>query len=131
MRAAAAISAMKEQVAIERVVVLRALTTGSFTPQLRKEFESALTGQDQAEEQFRVVSEQWHRDLFDKKIAGSDLREAAKFEGVLTPLTTDRLPSEIFSPAAWDNAMVNKANLLRGIEIEFDEHNIENATAHR
>ena len=27
--------------------------------------------------------------------------------------------------------MVNKTNLLRGIEIEFDEHNIEDATAHR
>ena len=131
MRAAAAISEMKEQVALERVVVLRALTTGSFTPQLRKEFDSALTGQDQAEEQFRVVSEPWHRDLFDKKIAGSDLREAAKFEGVLTPVSTEKLPSDIFSAAQWDNAMVNKANLLRGIEVEFDEHNIENATAHR
>jgi signal transduction histidine kinase len=131
MRAAASISQMKEQVSLERVVVLRALTSQQFTPQLRKEFESALTGQDQAEEQFRVNSQPWHRDLFDKKISGSDLREAAKFEGVLTPLTTDNLPSGIFTTSQWDNAMVNKANLLRGIEIEFDEHNIEDATTHR
>ncbi|GAA0739160.1 nitrate- and nitrite sensing domain-containing protein [Dactylosporangium roseum] len=133
MRAAAAISEMKEQVAIERVVVLRALTSGTFTPQLRKEFDASLTGYAQAQEQFRVVSEPWHRDLFDKKIAGSDLREAATFEGKLTPLTGDRLPppTELFTAAAWDSAMVNKANLLRGIESEFDEHNIESATAHR
>ncbi|MGI5178949.1 sensor histidine kinase [Dactylosporangium sp. CA-152071] len=132
MRAAAAISEMKEQVSLERVVVLRVLTTRKFTPQLRKEFDSALNGQDQAEEQFRVVSEPWHRDLFDKKIAGSDLREAAKFEGQLTPLTGEDLPQTgLPSAAAWDNSMVNKANLLRGIEVEFDEHNIESATAHR
>ncbi|GAA2619212.1 hypothetical protein GCM10010399_57820 [Dactylosporangium fulvum] len=133
MRAAAAISEMKEQVAIERVVVLRALTSGTFTPQLRKEFDASLTGYAQAQEQFRVASEPWHRDLFDKKIAGSDLREAATFEGKLTPLTGDRLPppAELFTAASWDNAMVNKANLLRGIESEFDEHNIESATAHR
>ncbi|MDG6109380.1 sensor histidine kinase [Dactylosporangium aurantiacum] len=131
MRAAAAISEMKEQVSLERVVVLRVLTTKAFTPQLRKEFDAALNGQEQAEEQFRVVSEPWHRDLFDKKIAGSDLREAAKFEGQLTPLTTEALPGDIFTVAAWDNAMVNKTNLLRGIETEFDEHNIEDATAHR
>lgn len=111
--------------------MLRVLTTRAFTPQLRKEFDAALNGQEQAEEQFRVVSEPWHRDLFDKKIAGSDLREAAKFEGQLTPLTTEALPGDIFSVANWDNAMVNKTNLLRGIEIEFDEHNIEDATAHR
>nr|WP_229835378.1 sensor histidine kinase [Dactylosporangium sucinum] len=131
MRAAAAISEMKEQVALERVVVLRALTSGVFSPQLRKEFSATLTGYDQAEEQFRIVSEPWHRDLFDKKIAGSDLREAAQFEGQLTPLTTDALPGDIFTTQAWDNAMVNKSNLLRGIESEFDEHNIEAATAHR
>ncbi|MEV0132027.1 sensor histidine kinase [Dactylosporangium sp. NPDC050688] len=131
MRAAAAISEMKEQVSLERVVVLRVLTTRAFTPQLRKEFDAALNGQQQAEEQFRVVSEPWHRDLFDRKIAGSDLREAAKFEGQLTPLTTEALPGDIFTVAAWDNAMVNKTNLLRGIETEFDEHNIEDATAHR
>jgi signal transduction histidine kinase len=131
MRAAAAISEMKEQVSLERVVVLRVLTTKAFTPQLRKEFDSALNGQEQAEEQFRVASEPWHRDLFDKKVAGSDLREAAKFEGQLTPLTNEALPGDIFTTANWDNAMVNKTNLLRGIEIEFDEHNIEDATAHR
>ncbi|MET7397812.1 nitrate- and nitrite sensing domain-containing protein [Dactylosporangium sp. NPDC005572] len=131
MRAAAAISEMKEQVALERVVVLRALTSNVFSPQLRKEFSATLTGYDQAEEQFRIVSEPWHRDLFDKKIAGSDLREAAQFEGKLTPVTTDALPDDRPTTQAWDNAMVNKANLLRGIESEFDEHNIEAATAHR
>ncbi|MGI5247213.1 sensor histidine kinase [Dactylosporangium sp. CA-139066] len=131
MRAAAAISEMKEQVSLEREVVLRALTTTQFTPQLRKEFASAVAGRDQAEEQFRVNSQPWHRDLYDKKISGSDLREAQKFEGELTPLTTEALPEGIFKAADWDNAMVNRANLLRGIEIEFDEHNIENATAHR
>ncbi|WP_432985657.1 nitrate- and nitrite sensing domain-containing protein [Dactylosporangium sp. CA-233914] len=130
MRAASAISEMKEQVALERVVGIRALTTRAFTPQLRKEFQSALTGQEQAEETFRTNSQPWHRDLFDKKRSGSDLKEASTFEGVLGPLTTDRLPPDIFTPTAWDNAMVNKANLLRGIEIEFDEHNTEVAAAH-
>ncbi|WP_432835001.1 sensor histidine kinase [Dactylosporangium sp. CA-092794] len=131
MRAAAAISQMKEQVALERVVVLRALTTKQFPPQLRKEFSASLTGYEQAQEQFRVNSQPWHRDLFDKKISGSDLREAKKFEGVLTPLTSDQLPDDIFTPSQWDNAMINQANLLRGIEEEFDEHDIETATAHR
>ncbi|MFI5906590.1 nitrate- and nitrite sensing domain-containing protein [Dactylosporangium sp. NPDC051541] len=131
MRASAAISQMKEQVALERVVGLRALTTKAFTPQLRKEFQSALTGQEQAEEQFRTNSQPWHRDLFDKKRSGSDLREAATFEGVLGPLTTEALPGDIFTATAWDNAMINKANLLRGIEIEFDDHNVDSATAAR
>ncbi|WP_433083286.1 sensor histidine kinase [Dactylosporangium sp. CA-052675] len=132
MRAAAAISEMKEQVALERVVGIRALTTKAFTPQLRKEFQAALTGQDQAEEQFRTNSQPWHRDVFDKKRSGSDLKEAATFEGILGPLTTEQLPAEVnFTAAAWDNAMINKANLLRGIEIEFDDHNIDSATAAR
>lgn len=131
MRAAAAISEMKEQVALERVVGIRALTTRAFTPQLRKEFQSALTGQDQAEEQFRTNSQPWHRDLFDKKRSGSDLKEASTFEGVLGPLTTEQLPGDIFTATAWDNAMINKANLLRGIEIEFDDHNIDSATTAR
>ncbi|GLL03997.1 hypothetical protein GCM10017581_057440 [Dactylosporangium matsuzakiense] len=131
MRASAAISQMKEQVALERVVGLRALTTKAFTPQLRKEFQSALTGQEQAEEQFRTNSQPWHRDLFDKKRSGSDLREAATFEGVLGPLTTEQLPGDIFTATAWDNAMINKANLLRGIEIEFDDHNVDSATVAR
>ncbi|WP_433214624.1 sensor histidine kinase [Dactylosporangium sp. CS-047395] len=131
MRAAAAISEMKEQVALERVVGIRALTTKAFTPQLRKEFQSALTGQEQAEEQFRTNSQPWHRDLFDKKRSGSDLKEAATFEGVLGPLTTEALPGDIFTATAWDNAMINKANLLRGIEIEFDDHNIDSATVAR
>ncbi|MEV6928473.1 nitrate- and nitrite sensing domain-containing protein [Dactylosporangium sp. NPDC051485] len=131
MRASAAISEMKEQVSLERVVVLRVLTSGAFTPQLRKEFESAITGREKAEERFRVNSQPWHRDLYDKKISGSDLREAQKFEGQLSPLTTEDLPADIFKASEWDNAMVNRANLLRGIEIEFDEHNIEAATTHR
>ncbi|MER7005637.1 nitrate- and nitrite sensing domain-containing protein [Dactylosporangium sp. NPDC000555] len=130
MRAAAAISEMKEQASLERVVVLRALTSTRFTPQLRKEFDSSLAGYDRADEQFRVNSRPWHRDLFDKKISGSDLREAKKFEGMLTPLTTERLPEGIFSTSQWDNAMINRANLLRGIEAEFDEHNIEAAGTH-
>jgi len=44
MRAAAAISEMKEQVSLERVVVLRVLTTKAFTPQLRKELTPRSTG---------------------------------------------------------------------------------------
>ncbi len=132
MRAAAAISEMKEQASLERVIGLRVINGDSFPPELRREFNATITGQQQAEAGFRAISEEWMRQLFDQTVAGSDLRAATLFEGVLTPLTTDQLP-ETGVPTAeqWDTALFGKANLLRKVETSIDEHNIEDATAER
>jgi signal transduction histidine kinase len=131
MRTAATISDMKEQASLERVVGLRVLIGGVFTAELRKEFNAAIIGQEQSEASFRGISEQWHRDLFDKTVAGGDLRAAAKVEGLLTPLNAEELPSGLPTADEWDKALFGKAKLLRTIESEFDKHNTEDATAER
>ncbi len=132
MRAAATISEMKEQASLERVFGLQVISSGTFSPELRNQFAASLTGQQQAETGFRAVSEPWQREYFDQTVAGSDLRAATLFEGVLSPLTSDKLPpTGVPTAEQWDTALFGKANLLRKVEITLDEHNIEDATAER
>jgi signal transduction histidine kinase len=131
IRAAAAISEEKEFLALERVVVLRALTSGSLTPELRSAFNDAIIGQRQAHQRFTIAAKQWMIDLYSQTVTGSDLREAYKFEGTISSAQGDRLPEGTPSPKAWDDAMLGKANLVRKVEADFDEHNVEDATAER
>src|SRR5262249_47189246 len=132
MRAAAAISDMKEQASLERVIGLQVISSGTFSPELRDQFSASITGQQQAEAGFRAISAEWMRAFFDQTVAGSDLRAATLFEGVLTPLTTDKLPATgVPSAEQWDTALFGKANLLRKVETTLDEHNIDDASAER
>src|SRR6185437_11233059 len=132
MRAAAAISEMKEQASLERVLGLQVINSKSFTPELRNQFNAAITAQQQAQAGFRAIGEEWQREFFDQTVAGSDLRAATLFEGVLTPLTGESLPTTgVPTAEQWDTALFGKANLLRKVEITLDEHNIDDATAER
>jgi signal transduction histidine kinase len=131
LRAASAISQMKEQASLERVTGLRVLLAKDFLPELRSEFNSALAGQQQDKASFQVISLQWQRDLFNKTVAGGDLLAATKVEGVLTSVTGETLPSDAPTTDVWDKAMFGYANLLRTVEENLDEHNIADATAER
>jgi signal transduction histidine kinase len=131
IRAAAAISTEKEFLSLERVVVLQALNAGQLSPELRTAFNDAIIGQRQAHDRFNIAAAQWMTDQYSQTVTGSDLREAFKFEGIISATPGEKLPDGIFTPTQWDSAMVGKANLVRKVEVDLDEHNVEDATAER
>ncbi|MFS8479598.1 MAG: nitrate- and nitrite sensing domain-containing protein, partial [Micromonosporaceae bacterium] len=125
MRAAAAISNMKEALAQQRVIVLRALSEQSL-PQARvREFVEAFAGQAQALQAFLLVATPEERDLYDLKLSGDDLRVAKMYQGTVesvinSGMTADENFRLAFGPDEWDAAQREHADLLRGVEAELD-----------
>jgi signal transduction histidine kinase len=131
MRTAAAVSNSKEFLSQERVVVLRILAQGAMTAELRREFVATLTGQEQARQTFDVVATPEQRIFYDQTVTGTDLREAVRYQGLVESFSGDKLPSDFFTAEQWDTAMVGKANLLRKVETDLDNHVIKQATRER
>ncbi len=133
MRAVAAMSNHKEYLSLERIVVLRALAQRKITPELRREFVSTLTGQEQALQSFNLVATPELRTLYEQTVTGTDLREASRHQGLVESLTTEELPQggDFPTAAQWDSAMVGKARLVRKVEVEVDRHVVDDATVLR
>jgi len=134
MRAAAAISSMKEYLSQERIVVLRAFGDEQKEPlpdARRRDFVAALTGQEQAFASFLVVATSPERTLFDQEMSGDDLRLAEKYEGAFESILNggklEDLKSEFDAPK-WDAAMRDRADLLRKVESALDREMEEQAT---
>jgi signal transduction histidine kinase len=128
MRAAAALSSMKESASIERVVVLNILAQHAVTPALYREFVGASNGREDGQRRFDSFSEQWQRDLYSDTVTGPDLREASKFEGDISAIGIGALEDNIFTSSQWDSAIAGVANLLRKVEIQLDAQVIRDAS---
>jgi len=129
MRAVAAVSNMKEYLAQERVVVLRALGENSLPPARQREFMATVTGQEQARQTFETVATPEEHNLFDQRVAGDDLRLAEKYEGEIdSVLSTGKLTDLDFGAEQWDKALAARSNLLRGVEVELDQQMEAQAT---
>jgi signal transduction histidine kinase len=131
-----ALSELKEQLNQERIVIHRVLSgqeagAQGVTPQLRRDFEIALAGQEQAFARFLQSSEKAQRDLLDQTLTGSDLRKAILFEGEIRGLAATGGTQLQFSPNDWDQAISAKADLLREVEKDLDEHIVGDATIAR
>jgi len=121
MRAAAAVSSMKEFLSQERIVVMRALGEGEFPPARQRDFIATLTGQEQALTGFSVVATPVERTLFDQELSGDDLRLAEKYEGqVESILGSGDLGQVDFDGPKWDSALRGRAELLRKVEASLD-----------
>jgi signal transduction histidine kinase len=131
MRASAALSQAKEYLSQERVVVLQALLQKSMPAQLKVQFISKLTGQEQALRQFDAVAPPAQRVLYERTVTGADRREAENFQSTISSLTGDQMPDDIFTPAQWDGAMVGQANLVRKVETALDNVVVADAAALR
>jgi signal transduction histidine kinase len=131
MRAAAALAETKEYLAEERVVVLQALLQHSMPAQLKVDFIGRITGQDQALRQFKAVAPPEQKALYDRIVTGADNREAENFESRISTLTSDQLPTDIFTADQWDSAMVGQSNLMRKVEVALDSKVVNDAAALR
>jgi signal transduction histidine kinase len=119
-----ALSDMKEALNQERIVVLRAITErgsgGGFTPALRREFERTLAGQEEAVARFKRTAAVDRQDAFDQAMAGSDLRQATKFEGDILGLGATGGTAVTLGATEWNDAISTKADLLRRVESDLD-----------
>ena len=131
MRAAAAVSNMKEYLSQERVVVLRAMGEGQLLPTRRRDFIATLTGQQQARVAYNVVATPAERNFFEQEHAGDDLRLAEKYEGQVESLGSGDLRLVGFNAAQWDAALHDRSELLRKIESSLDRAMETQATALR
>ncbi|NJC63500.1 HAMP domain-containing protein [Planosporangium flavigriseum] len=127
MRASAALSQSKEHLAQERVVVLQALLQRSMPVQMKVTFIGTLKGQEQALRQFQSFATPEQRTLYDKTVTGGDRREAETYQSIISGLSTDEFPADIFTPTQWDRAMVGQASLVRRVEVALDEHVVGHA----
>jgi len=136
MRAAAAVSAMKEALSQQRVIVLRALGERSL-PQARvREFVEAIAAHEQALQSFLLVATPGERSFYDLKLSGDDLRLARKYQGTVesiinSGIAVDRNFRLEFTQEQWDSAQREHANLLREVEAELDNRMEATATAVR
>ncbi|MBN1173237.1 MAG: nitrate- and nitrite sensing domain-containing protein [Micromonosporaceae bacterium] len=134
MRTVSALSTHKENVSVERVVILTALTRHTLSSVLRKDFQLAVTEQEQTQQEFITTATSWQRDQYNQFVIGPDLREAYKLRGILEGLIEARngesvsLPSDIgFTAQQWDGALAGKSDLLRKAEVELDRSVINEA----
>jgi signal transduction histidine kinase len=131
MRSAAALARDKEASSQERVVVHDMLSKGQFTPNLRNNFIETRAAQKQAEQTFNTVATREYQELFSQTVAGPDERKAAGFAGFLTSKDSATMTDVPFNTDTWDDAMVNKADLIRSVESQIDGDVAERATALR
>ncbi len=132
MRAAAAISQVKEFQSLERIQVMQILTSRELTPKAEHDFIGTLTGQEQALNAFKVVATPAQKAMLDQMVSGPDLREAQIYQGEIVSLAPNApLPASIFTADQWDNAMVGWANLLRQVEQKIDDETVTDATGLR
>jgi signal transduction histidine kinase len=121
MRAAAAVAAAKEFLAQERGVVLQALANGNISQAVRRDYIATQKGQELALLSFTAVNTPEQQEFFERTVTGPEVRAALEFEGKLDTLRPDQNPNEVVDPAAWDRAMVGRANLLNEVEIELNQ----------
>ena len=128
MRVAASVSQAKEQLSKERIVVLRALNDKTMTPTMRNSFIGSQTAMGQALTAYNQVANDAEITLLNQKVAGADIREAAKYQGDLNALTGTDMPNT-FDAAQWNNAMIGYSDRLRDVEATLDRGVIKKATA--
>ena len=130
MRAASAIASAKENLSQERVVVLEALLQGSMPPEARKSYLSTQTGQAQALDQFNLVATPEQRALFDRQVAGNNLRPSTVDEGKINGLQSDAIPAGL-DPSTWSTDMSERSDLMRSVEQTIDASTVQDATTLR
>jgi signal transduction histidine kinase len=128
MRAAAAVATAKEFLSQERVVILQALASGEISQAARNDYVATLQGQKLALMGFSAVSTAEQQELYDRTVAGPELREALLFEGQLDGLGPNQNPTTVVKPEVWDKAMVGRANLMNQVEIALNEQAQRTAT---
>ena len=130
MRAAAAVSRIKDFLSQERVVVHEAFSLERMTPALKRKFIATQTGQEQAYQTFESVATAAEDEAFDDTVSGSVLREADKYQGYIESKTDESMQSTLqqFDAAEWDAAIAGKADLIRGVEADLDAKMVAQAT---
>ena len=121
MRAAAAVATAKEFLSQERGVVLQALANGKMSQAVRRDYIATQKGQELALLSFTAVTTPEQQELFERTVTGPEVRAALEFEGKLDTLRPDQNPNEVVDPAAWDRAMVGRANLMNEVEIKLNQ----------
>ncbi|MBT8226652.1 MAG: HAMP domain-containing protein [Dactylosporangium sp.] len=126
MRAASALSTLKENSSVERQVILIVLSRNSLSSVMRSDYRLSIIKQDQSRQTFINTATAWQRDQYNQFVIGPDLREAYKLRGVIDALIesqtgdNDQLPADIFTAEQWDGPLAGKSDLLRNAEVEID-----------
>jgi signal transduction histidine kinase len=121
MRAAAAVSTIKEYLSQERIAVVQILGQGMLTPENKLEYLKTQAAQDQALAQFQRVATPEQNDMYNSTVTGLNVREVRQYEAQLGQLeANESLPSGIFTVAKWDAAMVGQSDLLLTVEQKLD-----------
>ncbi|MFC0528142.1 sensor histidine kinase [Phytohabitans kaempferiae] len=131
MRAAASLARYKEFISQERIVGLKILIQGNFSPSLRNEYIETRTGQNQAAQSFKVVAARGDVEFFDQTVAGADLRKAELYGGYLQSNGGGDIRDAPFNAASWDGALLAKAELVRKVETSVDSVVVDRATTLR
>ena len=131
LRSVTELSRAKEYLALQRIVVLRALTQNSMPADLRHQLVETQVGQDQAFETFRRTASADQRNQLAQTVTGAPEATYLKYQDTVAGITTNALPAGIFTAAQWDAAVVGRANLIRKVEFAIDQHTVTNATALR
>jgi signal transduction histidine kinase len=122
MRAAAAVSTIKEYLSQERIAVLKILGQGMMTPEAQQDYLSTLAGQDQALVTFKRVATPAQLSLYSQKVSGGNARETNQYTSIIRNLQPNTpLPSDMFTVNKWDRAMVGMADLMLSVEQSLDD----------
>ncbi|MQA24419.1 MAG: HAMP domain-containing protein [Micromonosporaceae bacterium] len=118
IRAAAAISEVKEGAAREQIVVLGAISTGGFVPATKREFISTLTAQEDALQSFAALASPEQRVRLDTEVTGDKVLRTTRME-----MTAARAPTERslgISREEFNDAMTDRIGKLRSVESALD-----------
>jgi hypothetical protein len=131
MRAATAVARAKELLSQQRVVGHEVLIRDAYHPHLRSAFIGSRTGYDQALQAFSAVATSTEQAMLDQALEGPDVRQSQLYQDYLDSLEGTALEDPPWDAEAWDAVMGAHAELLRGLEAEFDRVITTDATAMR
>jgi signal transduction histidine kinase len=131
MRAAAAVARAKDYISQQRDVGYEVLSTGDFNATLRRQFLLTVTGYQIANDTLRSVGTDEEQQLFDRVVAGPDLRAATNLTGPLQNLQGANTTQIPFNRDQWETAMVGYNALFRTVETQLDANIVNEATSLR
>lgn len=128
MRAAAAVATAKEFLSQERAVILKAIAAGVMSEQVRREYLATLKSQELALVAFHEVATPDQREMFDRTVAGAQMRTSFQLEGRIDGLAAGGSPADVVTSRDWDQAMIGRADQMNQVEVALNQQALDAAT---
>ncbi|MGC4893295.1 nitrate- and nitrite sensing domain-containing protein [Micromonospora sp. DT31] len=127
MRTSAAVARQKEYLTQRRLVVHQAITQNQYTPALRQQFISSVTGQAQSLATFQAVAPEPDKLFYEQTVSGPDIRKADSFTSFISSNNNGSMANAPFGSDQWDQTMVAYGKLIRSVETRLDGNVVQQA----